>query len=817
MSVLLLHRFEIRQNINPFSTFYVRSSSAFKKYVGLTKSFRLSVWLYCAVILTLNARAESSNAQIEIDIPIQAQAYGSAYFEETARLFEKIRPDVRVNLTGNARVHEKMRIRVMANDLPNATDADLLYDSLISAGQIRDLNLFLDGPDWEGEGRWRDRFLPGVLNRWERNGHIYSVPFAHAVWAIFYNKGMFLEHGWAVPQTWDEFFELCEKMKAQGIAPLTLPGVYMRYGDSILRAAYFNLVGPTGYRAYNDLAPGTRSDGRFVRAAEVTQRVALNYMLKGWEGMTHTAAEQAFLDGKCAMTIAGSWLGSEVRGKIPFGFSIGAMNFPVFRDGITHPDTLQVQSSYYFFFTKQDPRQEQATADFFRFMTSRERVQAFAHQQDATTAVYGVHTGDFSEAMRDVAALIAKSPASFDGGRPTSAALNALVEQTMNDLRQQLMTGRITPQQFADRLEAAAQAERVRDLDPTSIKVKHRWKTAGLLLTLSLAIGWLGLETAKRSRARRREGGDGISRAEGHLGRLRLPMAGGFVGPSLILFGLLVILPGVEALMWAFTRWDGINGVRTSVGFFNFKWLLLESDTFWYALRNNLYIMVVPTLVVVPLSLLLATLIHRGVFGANFFRAVFLFPNLLGGIAATLLWMNAYDPHGGLVNAALEKIGGWLHNDWLSSFAAYPWLSQDNLYRALIPIYIWMACGFNLVLYLAAMQGIDPELYEAAEIDGASAWRQFFTITLPLIWDVLAISAVFIVVAGLNTFEMIWLLTSQDPTSQSHVLSTLMVATMFKEFAVGRATAVAVIMFVLVLTGSAVVLRVMRQQDRVRD
>jgi raffinose/stachyose/melibiose transport system permease protein len=144
-------------------------------------------------------------------------------------------------------------------------------------------------------------------------------------------------------------------------------------------------------------------------------------------------------------------------------------------------------------------------------------------------------------------------------------------------------------------------------------------------------------------------------------------------------------------------------------------------------------------------------------------------------------------------------------------------LSQDNLYRALIPIYIWMACGFNLVLYLAAMQGIDHELYEAAEIDGAPAWRQFFTITLPLIWDVLAISAVFIVVAGLNTFEMIWLLTSQEPISQSHVLSTLMVATMFKEFEVGRATAVAVIMCVLVLIGSAVVLRVMRQRDVARD
>jgi raffinose/stachyose/melibiose transport system permease protein len=531
--------------------------------------------------------------------------------------------------------------------------------------------------------------------------------------------------------------------------------------------------------------------------------------------MTHTAAEQAFLDGKCAMTVAGSWLGSEVYGKLPPGFSIGAMNFPVFPDGITHPDTLQVQSSYYFFFAKADPAREQATVDFFRFLTSRERARAFAHRMDAACAVYGAEAGDFTETMHDIAALIAKSPASYDGGRPMTPAFLALIEQSMNDLRQKLMTGRITPQEFADRLEDAAQAERIRGLQPTSIKVEHRGKTALLLLALSISVGWLGLEAARRTRARRRDS-PGTARAEGHLGRLRLPMAAGFVGPALILFGLLVILPGLQALGWAFTRWDGI-GARTAVGLFNFKWLLLESDTFWYALRNNLYIMVVPTLVVVPLSLLLATLIHRGVWGANFFRTVFLFPNLLGGIAATLLWMNAYDPHGGLVNAALVKIGGLLHNDWLSSFAAYPWLSQDNLYRALIPIYIWMACGFNLVLYLAAMQGIDPELYEAAEIDGASAVRQFFTITLPLIWDVLAISAVFIVVAGLNTFEMIWLLTSQDPISQSHVLSTLMVSTMFKEFEVGRATAIAVIMFVLVLIGSAVVLRVLRQRDSVHD
>ncbi|MFT3783437.1 MAG: extracellular solute-binding protein [Nibricoccus sp.] len=775
-----------------------------------------AVWLapFCGAQRTV-AEEPTGGKPIVIDIPIQSQAYGSAFFEETARMFEKLRPDVRVNLTGNARVHEKVRIRLMAGDTPDATDADLLYGKLIDAGQIVDLTPYLDGPDWEGTGKWRDRFLPGVLNRFRRGDHIYSVPFAYAVWAIFYNKEMFAEYGWDTPRTWDEFFSLCEKIRSQGIAPMTLPGVYMRYGDSFLRSAYYNLVGPDGYKAYNELQPGARLDPRFIRAAEIQQKAA-TYMLKGWEGMTHTAAEQAFLDGKSAMTIAGSWLGSEVRGKVPPGFTIGAINFPVFPDGITHPDTLQFQSSYYFVFHKSDPAREKATVDFFRFLTSQERARTFARMQDATTALYGARLSDYSDALRDVAGLIAKAPASFDGGRPTSAAFLALFEQSMSDLRQQLMTGRISAKEFAQRLEAAAQSERIRDGDPTSVRVKHRWKPMLLLLFLSGAIGWLGYEMARRRRGRLREG-SAVSRAEGYLGKLRLPMAAGFVGPALVLFGLLIILPGVQALVWAFTRWDGIGGERTAVGLFNFKWLLFESDAFWYALRNNLYIMVVPAMVVVPLSLFLATLIHRGVFGANFFRAVFLFPNLLGGIAATLLWMNAYDPHGGLVNAAVVKAGNLLHSEWLRSFAAYPWLSQDNLYRALIPIYIWMACGFNLVLYLAAMQGIDPELYEAAEIDGAPAWRQFFTITLPLIWDVLAISAVFIIVAGLNTFEMIWLLTSQDPVSQSQVLSTLMVATMFKEFEVGRATAVAVVMFVLVLIGSTVVLRVMRQRETVRD
>jgi ABC-type sugar transport system permease subunit/ABC-type glycerol-3-phosphate transport system substrate-binding protein len=768
-------------------------------------------------LLTLGALlrgqpADAARSVVEIEIPLQPAAYGTAFFDETARAFERLRPGIRVKIAGDIRNDDKVQIRAMGGDFPDATDARLIYDTLIAAGKIRDLTPYLDGPNWEGDGTWRDAFLPGVLERWRRREGVYALPYTHAVWVVFYNQALFAERGWQPPQTWEEFFALCEKIRTAGLAPLTLPGVYMRYGDAFLQAAHFSAAGADGYRNYQQLQAGAYTDARFVRAAGVLQRISQTTLLNGWEGMTHTAAQQAFLDGKSAMTISATWLVSEMRGKFPEGFRLGAFNLPAFADGVGPAGAVQARSAYFFMFATGDAERERATVDFFRFLTSRERARAFAKTYDAPVALRAVRPEDYeSPALRQIAEFVERAPAVFDAAPPPTAAFSAFVSQGLNDARFQLMTGRITPEEFGERLERTAKGERERALEPERVEVKHAGKALALGGVLTGAILWLGWR-ARRGRIYNVGGVTSPGTTLGGFGRLRARLAVGFVGPALLLFGAFVILPGVASIAWAFTRWDGFTG-QNWAGLFNFKWLLLESDTFWFALKNNLYLMVVPTLAVVPMALFFAAMIHRGVWGAGFFRAVFLFPNLLGGIAATLLWMNAYDPHGGLINVALVKLGTWTGNEWLQSFAGYAWLSQANLYRALIPIYLWMACGFNLVLYLAAMQGISHELYEAAELDGASEWRQFFSITLPQIREVLAISAVFIVIAGLNTFEMIWLLTSQDPTSSSHVLSTLMVSTMFKEFQVGRATAIAVVMFVLVLVGSAVLLRTMRERE----
>jgi len=148
----------------------------------------------------------------------------------------------------------------------------------------------------------------------------------------------------------------------------------------------------------------------------------------------------------------------------------------------------------------------------------------------------------------------------------------------------------------------------------------------------------------------------------------------------------------------------------------------------------------------------------------------------------------------------------------LEGFEGFAWLAQDNLYWALIPMSIWGAAGFNMVLFLAAMESIPQSMYEAADIDGASAWRQFWSITVPLIWEVLSIAIVFMIIGGMKAFEVIWLLTNQRPTTDNHVIGTRMVQAMFTEFKVGEATAIAVLLFLIVFFGTTATLRAMKRE-----
>jgi ABC-type sugar transport system permease subunit/ABC-type glycerol-3-phosphate transport system substrate-binding protein len=752
------------------------------------------------LLLALGLAATTRAAPVTLDIPVFEGGYGISFYVDAARAFEAERPNIRVHLYGDPRVQDQLRIRIIDGDYPDAAWVPyVLWPTLIREGKAVDLAPALAGPNWEGDAAWGSTFQAGALDGWRMGKSVYGIPFGYACWGLFINRGMFREHGWPEPRTWDEFFALCARIRASGIAPLSLPGTRWLYGDAFFRASVHGLAGDAGWRDLTSWKPGAWNSPAVLESAQLLRRVTATCAQPGWEGETAQGAELLFLEGRAAMTVSGSWFFNEMAGRFPPGFEVGTLNFPVHPGGRADPTAVQTGTDCFFAFHTGVPEREAATVDFLRFLTSRRMAEAFVRRTDAPVAVKGVPDAAYSPRLRETAALIAGARDSY--AMPQEMMMPAIVRQARVDLTRQLMAGTLDPAAYGPRIEAAAAEDRERAAQPDHVEVRHGVAATVLLVTVGgVALALVVLGT--RSRKAPPEG----------FGKLGAPQAAAFVGPAFALYAAAMLVPSAVALLWSFTRWDGI-GSRSWAGLLNFRALLLESDAFWQALANNAYLMVVPALIVVPLSLLFALLIHRGVWGSGAFRAILLFPNLLGGIAAILIWLNAYQPHGGLVNASLVSAGHLLHWPWLASFADFPWLSERHLYLALIPIYAWVGCGFNMVLYLAAMEGIDPQLYEAAEIDGAPAWRQFVDITLPLIRDVLAISAVFLVIAGLNAFEMVWLLTSQDPSASVQTLGTLLVTTLFKNLDIGRAAALAVILCALVFAGSAAVMRVVRRQE----
>lgn len=750
---------------------------------------------WCVLLALLVGEATAQDGRTRIEVPLFEGGAGLEFYDYVSRAYEEVRPDVLVDFYGDPRIADKVRVRILEGTFPEVTNAGLNYWALIRNGAVLPLDEYLDGPSWDGDRSWRESFLPGSLDRYEYQGKIYGIPLLYSINAVWYNKNLFEERGWETPTTWDEFFALCEKIRAAGIWPLAFQGRYPGYIGSVIDNAYYHLAGRERFYQQKDLVPGSFDNPEFVEALRLTQRTAQDYFQPGALGMSHTESQLEFFLGHTAMVFCGSWLKSEMMGKIPDGFRLGAFNLP--RPEPTRAERNAINTGSGYFFVLKDSRNPAIGADFLRFMTSRKMAGTFAEMRDILVSVDGAMEGRTTADLQDLVELAQRATTAF-GTAPGEGFPE--MDQFLNDVRFKIVNGQLAPEEGAKALESSAEAVRNRSQYPDEITVRHLWKPALLLGLLALAMGYWLYTTVKQWRERQ---ADATPRSSSTV-RLNGLGVAFFVGPAAVFYTLFVIVPSVKSFVWSTMRWDGLTEM-VFVGLLHFQRLLFESDEFWIALSNNLFIMFMIPLCVLPLSLFLAVCISREVVGAKLFRIAFFFPNILGGVAATLLWMHLYNPQGGPVNKVLVALG-------FEGFAGFAWLAQDNLYWALIPMSIWGAAGFNMILFLAAMESIPQSMYEAADLDGASAWRQFWSITIPLIWEVLSISIVFMIIGGMKAFEVIWLLTNQAPTTDNHVIGTRMVQAMFNEFKVGEATAIAVLLFLIVFFGTTSTLRAMKRE-----
>lgn len=257
---------------------------------------------------------------------------------------------------------------------------------------------------------------------------------------------------------------------------------------------------------------------------------------------------------------------------------------------------------------------------------------------------------------------------------------------------------------------------------------------------------------------------------------------------SLICLG---ILPVIIAFVLSMFDWNGLRD-PIFVGLSNFKYIFSADDTF-IALKNTLVYTVIYVPCNIVLSLFLSVLLNKAV-GKLFYRAVFFLPQIVTSVAVAVIWSWIYQPQYGVLNMVLRIFG----------INGVSWLRDTNTAMgAVILMSVWWGLGYNTVLFLAGLQNVPRAYTEAAMIDGANRWQVFKNITLPMISPTTLLVTITAMINSFQVFDQCYLLTSGGPAKRTYTMAIYIYDTAFKQFKLGRASAISLIMFVIIVAVSA--------------
>ena len=280
-----------------------------------------------------------------------------------------------------------------------------------------------------------------------------------------------------------------------------------------------------------------------------------------------------------------------------------------------------------------------------------------------------------------------------------------------------------------------------------------------------------------------------------------------FVGPYLVLFGTFVLAPIVYGLWISLHEWDFLLPGKPFVGLQNYVDLFTPGSTtsepFWNAMRATAIFTVlsVPLLIVLPLALAVA--LNKKFWGRNAVRAIFFAPYVLGVAVIGLLWRYLLDPNVGVINYYLDQLGF----DRIPFTTATPWV-----WAALVVPTIWWTAGYNMVIFLAGLQDISPDLYEAAELDGASAWQRFRHVTLPGLRPVMIFVLTITILASANVFGQPYLITQGQPGEETRTAIMQIGEEGLRQFNMGSASAMSTVLTVALLAISLLSLSFLRER-----
>lgn len=273
-----------------------------------------------------------------------------------------------------------------------------------------------------------------------------------------------------------------------------------------------------------------------------------------------------------------------------------------------------------------------------------------------------------------------------------------------------------------------------------------------------------------------------------------LLVAYAFLLPAAAIYGTFVLYPLARVAIYSFWRWNGLTPHFDWIGLGNYARLMGDSEI-WEAAAHNAY-WVLLAAVPIAVGLLLAVLLHQArPAGARFYRTLVFMPYVVPTVATALAWGWIYHPTWGALNAGIEALTG--------SNPHYAWLGSSSTALASLAMAAnWTGYGFCMMLFLGGLAGVDESLYEAARLDGASAWTQFIHVTLPGIANTLNLVILLVFINTVRAFDIVYVATNGGPAGATEVLGTVIFRQTFQNLDVGYGAAVAVFMTLIVLAAS---------------
>jgi ABC-type sugar transport system permease subunit len=268
----------------------------------------------------------------------------------------------------------------------------------------------------------------------------------------------------------------------------------------------------------------------------------------------------------------------------------------------------------------------------------------------------------------------------------------------------------------------------------------------------------------------------------------------GIVGPKVFLLATIMLLPFLASIFISFHQWNLLQSTQEFIGFQNYI-RLFNDPVFWIALRNTVIYSVALLVLDIPLALFLAILINTNVKGSRFYSAAIFLPVVTSWVVVSLIWSWLYNPNFGLLNT-IFAVFGLPQLQWTQGIStALP---------SIILMSVWKHIGFNMVIFLAGLQAIPDQYYEAGLIDGANRIQRFWHITLPLLKSTTFFVVITTLASAFRVFTQMFVMTRGGPVNATTSLVLYFYRKGFQEFEFGYANALAVVLFVVVFTFSII-------------